>query len=68
MLQGDIRVLGDTHDLFDEIATDRRNRTVNSHGMIYGSPELADDVPIIDLVFSGGGWSARQRAALLRLA
>ncbi len=35
--------------LHDEISTDRRNPTVNAHGMIYGSPELSTDfVPIVD--------------------
>ena len=33
--------------LHDEISTDRRNPTVNAHGLIYGSPELSTDfVPI----------------------
>jgi hypothetical protein len=37
--------------LHDEISTDRRNPTVNAHGLIYGSPELSTDfVPIIDPV------------------
>jgi hypothetical protein len=37
--------------LHDEIATDRRNPTVNAHGLIYGSPELSTDfVPILDPV------------------
>jgi hypothetical protein len=37
--------------LHDEISTDRRDPTVNAHGMIYGSPELStDNVPIIDPV------------------
>jgi hypothetical protein len=35
--------------LHDEISTDRRDPTVNAHGLIYGSPELSTDfVPIID--------------------
>ena len=35
--------------LHDEISTDRRNPTVNAHGLIYGSPELSTDfVPIVD--------------------
>jgi hypothetical protein len=37
--------------LHDEISTDRRNPTVNAHGLIYGSPELStDEVPILDPV------------------
>jgi hypothetical protein len=37
--------------LHDEISTDRRNPTVNAHGLIYGSPELSTDVvPIVDPV------------------
>ena len=35
--------------LHDEIATDRRNPTVNAHGPLYGSPEESTDlVPILD--------------------
>jgi len=35
--------------LHDEIATDRRNPTVNANGLIYGSPEESTDfVPILD--------------------
>jgi hypothetical protein len=37
--------------LHDEIATDRRNPTVNANGPIYGSPEESTDfVPILDPV------------------
>jgi hypothetical protein len=37
--------------LHDEIATDKRNPTVNSNGLIYGSPEDSTDfVPILDPV------------------
>ena len=37
--------------LHDEIATDRRNPTVNANGPIYGSPELSTDfVPVLDPV------------------
>ena len=35
--------------LHDEIATDKRNPTVNANGLIYGSPELSTDfVPVLD--------------------
>ena len=35
--------------LHDEIATDRRNPTVNANGKIYGSPEYSTDwIPILD--------------------
>src|SRR5215213_5230290 len=35
--------------LHDEIATDKRNPTVNAHGRIYGSPEESTDlIPILD--------------------
>jgi hypothetical protein len=37
--------------LHDEISTDRRDPTVNAHGLIYGSTELSTDfVPIVDPV------------------
>jgi len=37
--------------LHDEIATDRRNPTVNANGPIYGSPEWSTDlVPVLDPV------------------
>ena len=37
--------------LHDEIATDKRNPTVNANGLIYGSPEDSTDfVPILDPV------------------
>ena len=37
--------------LHDEIASDKRNPTVNANGPIYGSPEdSTDDVPILDPV------------------
>jgi hypothetical protein len=37
--------------LHDEIATDRRNPTLNANGPLYGSPELSTDfVPILDPV------------------
>ena len=42
--------------LHDEISTDRRNPTVNAHGMIYGSTELSTDfVPIVDPVKNAKG-------------
>src|SRR5205085_1487076 len=35
--------------LHDEIATDKRDPTVNAHGRIYGSPEESTDfIPILD--------------------
>ncbi|MGE4062829.1 MAG: hypothetical protein AB7E79_05625 [Rhodospirillaceae bacterium] len=35
--------------LHDEIATDKRNPTVNAYGPIYGAPELSTDmIPILD--------------------
>ncbi len=35
--------------LHDEVSTDRRNPTVNAHGLIYGSLELsADYLPVLD--------------------
>ena len=37
--------------LHDEIATDKRNPTVNANGMLYGAPELStDNVPVSDPV------------------
>src|SRR6516225_4809387 len=37
--------------LHDEIATDKRNPTLNANGLLYGAPELStDDVPILDPV------------------
>lgn len=37
--------------LHDEIATDKRNPTVNAHGLIYGAAELSTDyVPVLDPV------------------
>jgi len=37
--------------MHDEIATDRRNPTVNAYGKLYGSPELStDQVPVLDPV------------------
>ena len=37
--------------LHDEIATDKRNPTVNANGLLYGSPELStDNIPILDPV------------------
>jgi hypothetical protein len=37
--------------LHDEIATDKRNPTVNANGPLYGAPELStDSVPILDPV------------------
>ncbi len=38
-----------TYYMHDEIATDRRNPTVNAYGKIYGSPENStDEIPILD--------------------
>ena len=35
--------------LHDEISTDKRNPTVNGHGLIYGSPEYStDELPVLD--------------------
>ena len=35
--------------LHDEIATDKRNPTVNANGLLYGAPELStDNVPVLD--------------------
>ena len=37
--------------LHDEIATDKRNPTVNAYGLLYGAPELStDQVPVLDPV------------------
>jgi len=37
--------------LHDEIATDKRDPTVNANGLLYGAPELStDNVPILDPV------------------
>jgi hypothetical protein len=37
--------------LHDEIATDKRNPTVNANGLLYGAPELStDNIPILDPV------------------
>src|SRR5438105_6809879 len=37
--------------LHDEIATDKRNPTVNANGLLYGAPELSTDyIPILDPV------------------
>jgi hypothetical protein len=37
--------------LHDEIATDKRDPTVNANGMLYGAPELStDNVPVLDPV------------------
>jgi len=42
--------------LHDEISTDRRNPTVNAHGIIYGSPEESSDfVPWLDPVDNKSG-------------
>jgi hypothetical protein len=39
------------HYLHDEIATDKRNPTVNAYGLIFGSPEFStDNLPIVDPV------------------
>jgi hypothetical protein len=39
------------HYIHDEIATDKRNPTVNAYGPIFGSPEFStDNVPIVDPV------------------
>jgi|HubBroStandDraft_6_1064221.scaffolds.fasta_scaffold21500_2 hypothetical protein len=41
----------DKHYMHDEIATDKRNPTVNAYGLIFGSPELStDNLPIVDPV------------------
>src|ERR1700738_5238441 len=37
--------------LHDEIATDKRNPTVNANGLLYGAPELSTDyIPVLDPV------------------
>jgi hypothetical protein len=37
--------------LHDEIATDKRNPTLNANGLLYGAPELStDNVPVLDPV------------------
>ena len=37
--------------LHDEIATDKRNPTVNANGLLYGAPELStDNIPVLDPV------------------
>jgi hypothetical protein len=37
--------------LHDEIATDKRNPSVNANGLVYGSPEeSSDDLPVLDPV------------------
>ena len=37
--------------MHDDIATDRRNPTVNAYGKLYGSPELStDQIPVLDPV------------------
>jgi hypothetical protein len=37
--------------LHDEIATDKRNPTINANGPVYGAPELStDDLPVLDPV------------------
>jgi len=42
--------------LHDEISTDRRNPTLNAHGLIYGSPEDSSDfVPWLDPVDNKAG-------------
>jgi len=42
--------------LHDEISTDRRNPTVNPHGLIYGSPEESSDfIPWLDPVDNKSG-------------
>jgi len=42
--------------LHDEISTDRRNPTLNAHGLIYGSPEDSSDfVPWLDPVDNKSG-------------
>ncbi len=43
--------------LHDEIATDKRNPTVNAHGLIYGSPEESRDaLPVLDPVHNTTSW------------
>src|SRR5438874_235644 len=42
--------------LHDTISTDKRNPTVNAHGLIYGAPEASsDDVPWLDPVDNKSG-------------
>src|SRR2546423_8330671 len=42
--------------LHDTISTDKRNPTVNAHGLIYGAPEASsDDVPCLDPVDNKSG-------------
>jgi hypothetical protein len=42
---------GPKHYLHDEIATDKRNPTVNANGKLYGAPEEStDDLPVLDPV------------------
>src|SRR5205807_9942635 len=37
--------------LHDEIATDKRNTSVNANGLLYGAPELSTDyLPVLDPV------------------
>src|SRR5258705_380760 len=37
--------------LHDEIATDKRNPTLNANGLLYGAPELStDNIPVLDPV------------------
>jgi hypothetical protein len=39
----------DKHYTHDQISTDKRNPTVNAHGLIFGSPEYSTDIiPILD--------------------
>ena len=43
--------------LHDTISTDKRNPTVNAHGLIYGAPEVSsDDVPWLDPVDNKSGF------------
>jgi hypothetical protein len=45
--------------LHDEIATDKRNPTVNANGFLYGAPELStDNVPVLDPV-NHKAWTIR---------
>ena len=53
--------------LHDEIATDRRNPTVNANGPIYGSPEWSTDhVPVLDPVKQHAPATSRCRCAIRR--
>ena len=53
--------------LHDEIATDKRNPTVNANGMIYGSPEDSTDfMPILDPVHQHGDAKSKCRCAIRR--